>query len=338
MVDIHEIARRAKVSIATVSRAMNNPELVREETRQRVLKIAQELDYIPNPVARGLSKRQTDTIGVILPELMDEFFMRIIHSIDEEAYKNNRYVMVSSSHSERNIVATLMEFMGSGRVDGVIVMAPLINDVLPNIIRKSRRPVVMLNNIKDMDDVVRFYINNYRGAFSITEHLIEHGYKNIGIIQGPEGNCEAEERFLGFKDALLKNKLSIQDSFFVPGGFTEKSGYYGFTRLMNQNRKPEAIFAANDMMAVGAYKAAMSLKIRIPKDVAIVGFDNIYLSTFLVPRLTTVHVPVIELGTKAVRYLIQMINKEVDPEIRHHEEISTGLVIGGSCGCENSII
>ncbi len=333
--NIVQIAKRAGVSIATVSRALNNNNSVRPETRRRILQIADELNYKPNPIARSLSKKRTDTIGVILPELVDEFFMEIIRGIDEEAYRSNRYVMVSSSHSQRNIVETLLEFMASGRVDGVILMAPQLHTEAVELIQKSQKPVVLVNVCEELNNVVSFNVNNQQGAFVIVEHLIEHGYQKIGMIQGAQGNCDAEERFRGFQNALKRHGLSCTSELIVQGDFTARSGFYGFSRLMSQRHKPEAIFAANDMMAVGMFESARSSAIQIPQDVAIVGFDDIYLSRLLQPRLTTVHVPIAELGSKAVRYLFQMINGEIDPQQPHREELTTGLVVGGSCGCPN---
>ncbi len=334
-INIIEIARRAGVSTATVSRALNNNGPVREETRQKILQIARELNYKPNPIARSLSRKQTDTIGVILPELVDEFFMEIIRGIDETAYRANRYVMLSSFHSQRNIVETLLEFMGSGRVDGVILMAPEMQAELTSLLSRSKKPIVLLNVSKTITDFVCFNIDNYHGAFSITKHLIDHGYQRIGMILGPEGNCDAEERFRGFSDALSKYNLQLENSLIVQGDFSTRSGYYGFGRLMNQERKPDAIFAANDMMAVGCFEAAKSSNTKIPEDVAIVGFDDIYLGRLLSPQLTTVHVPISELGSKAIHYLLRMIDGDVDPEQPYREELSTGLIIGGSCGCNN---
>ncbi len=324
------------MSIATVSRALNNNGPVREETRKKVLRIAEEFNYQPNPIARSLSRKKTDTIGVILPELVDEFFMDIIRGIDEESYRSNQYVMVSSSHSQRNIVKTLLEFMNSGRVDGVILMAPQMGGELSELIEKNKRPLVLLNAGNTVPDSVCFNVNNFQGAYSVTEHLVGHGYKRIAIIQGPEGNCDADDRFRGFKSALKKNSIKFLPSLKITGDFTEKSGYYGFMRLLSQPEKPEAIFAANDMMALGAYEAARDSNVRIPQDVAIVGFDNVNISRLLTPRLTTVHVPIVELGTKAVRYLLKMINGDVDPRESYREELTTGIVIGSSCGCVNN--
>lgn len=334
-IDIKEVAKKAGVSIATVSRALSGKGPVNGETRLRIMQIAEEYNYRPNVSARSLSNRKTDTIGVILPELVDEFFTEIIRGIDEEAHRSNKFIMVSSSHSERNIVETLLEFMGSGRVDGVILMAPQIHEEVLQISRKSKSPVVLINNSYATNELVSFNINNYQGAFAITEHLIEHGFKNVGIIKGPEGNCDAEERYRGFTQALEKNDLTLQESITISGDFSTRAGYYGFTRLMSQSEKPDAIFAANDMMAVGIYAAARRLKIKIPEDVAIAGFDDIFLSRLLIPRLTTVHVPIMELGSKAVRYLLKMITCKVDSKKPYFEELSTGLVIGGSCGCQS---
>jgi len=334
--DIKVVAKRAGVSIATVSRAFNEHELVREETRNKIFQIARDLNYKPSPIARGLSKKITDTIGVILPDLVGEFFMDIIHGIDEEAYKANQYVMVSSSHSQRNMVETLIEFMASGRVDGVILMAPQMHREVADFLKKSKRPIVLINSCPDLTDAINFQIDNYQGAYSIVEHLIGHGYKEIAIIKGPAENCDSQERYSGFLDALHKNNLNSKSSFEVSGDFGIKSGYDGFMNLMSQIRKPEAIFISNDMMAIGAYEAAKVLNIKIPQDIAIVGFDDIYLSKLLNPRLTTVHVPISELGAKAVNYLLRMISGEVNSKQAYKEVLPIELVIGGSCGCANS--
>ncbi len=334
-ININEIAKKSGVSIATVSRVMNNKGPVKQETKQKILQIANELNYKPSPIARGLARKKTDTIGVILPELVDEFFMNIIRGIDEEADRHNRYLMVSSSHSQRNDVEKILEFMGSGRVDGVILMAPSMQKEIYDIISKSKRPVVLLNCYPEMDGLVSFGIDNYRGAYLITEHLISHGYKKIGMIKGPEINADANTRFMGFRDALEKNGINYDPSFVIPGDFSIQSGYHGFSRLMGQQDKVEAVFMANDMMAIGAYEAAKNINITIPNDVAVVGFDDIFPSRILTPRLTTVHIPIVELGSRAMNYLLKMIDGEIDPQKPHKEMLSTGLVIGGSCGCNN---
>jgi LacI family transcriptional regulator len=333
-ININEVARKAGVSIATVSRAFSKQGKVRGETRDKILRIAREMQYKPSPIARGLSKQITDTIGVILPELVGEFFMDIIHGIDEEAHRSDKFVLVASSHSERNVVETLIDFMSSGRVDGVILMAPQMHRDLTEIIRKSRRPIVLINACKDLDDVVNFRINNYNGAFNIINHLAEHGYKKIAIINGPKENCDAQERYNGYIDSLAENNIVIDNSLVKQGNFTVKSGYDCFLNLMNANIKPDAVFAANDMMALGIYEGAKKLNLQIPTHVAVAGFDDIFLSRLMNPRLTTVKIPIAELSAKAVNYLLKMFNNEVNAKQSYSEILSTELIVGCSCGCK----
>lgn len=334
-INITEIANRAGVSVATVSRALNNKGPIRPATKQKILQIAAEYNYKPNSSARSLSRQRTDTIGVILPELADEFFMDILRGVDEEAHSTGNYVMVSSSHSQRNMVETMLEFMSSGRVDGVILMAPLLHDELIEMISKSSRPVILLNNYDSIPNAACININNYQGAFVMTEHLIRLGHKRIALIKGPEGNGDVVERVRGFNDAMENSAIEIDNQNIISGDFSIKSGYHGLMRLMSSNNKPDAVFALNDMMAVGCYEAAKSLAIKIPDDIAIAGFDDIYLTRFLSPRLTTVHTPIKELGQQAVSYLIKMIEGEAAPKKEYCGEITASLIIGGSCGSKN---
>ncbi|KAA3609204.1 MAG: LacI family transcriptional regulator [Calditrichaeota bacterium] len=334
-INIHDIARKAGVSVATVSRALNNNGPVSEKTRQRIKQIAQEHDYKPSFIAKGFARQRSETIGVILPALVDEFFTEVLHGIDEEASRANCYTLVSSSHVQRDIVETLSDFMAGGRVDGVVLMAPHLHGNITSHLKKGKRPLVLLNSGEKISQIPSFNFDNYQGAFAVTQHLIKHGYTKIATICGPEGNHDAEERLRGFKDAMQQSDLTVNPNYFVRGGFTMKSGYYGFMRLVTQADRPEAIFAANDMMAVGIYEAAKSMNMVIPADIAVAGFDDIFLSSLLSPRLTTVHVPIRELAKKAVQYLFKMIDGKLETDSSHREEISTGLIIGGSCGCAN---
>src|SRR5690606_22252707 len=209
--NINEVAEKAGVSIATVSRAFQANGLVKEETRLRILQIARELNYKPSPIARGLSTQKTDTIGVILPDLVGEFFMDIIHGIDQEADSAGKFILVSSSHNQRNTVETLLEFMASGRVDGVVLMATKMHKEFAEIIKNSKRPIVLINAPKELTGVVNFQIDNYNGAYNIVGHLAEHGYKKIAIIKGPLNNCDADDRFRGYLEALNDHGLAIED-------------------------------------------------------------------------------------------------------------------------------
>lgn len=337
-ISIVEIAKKAGVSVATVSRALNNKGPVSPKTRARIQQIAGQFNYKPNVNARGLLLHKTDTIGLILPELADEFFMDILRGVDEAATRSGYYVMLSSSHSRRDLVETMLEFMSSGRVDGIILMTPMLHEDLKDMISGSSRPIVLLNNYDQIPNSTCVNIKNFQGAYSMTEHLIRQGHKRIAVIKGPEGNGDANQRLLGFQQAMAKNKVPIENELIVSGDFSSKSGYFAFMRLINAEDKPDAIFALNDMMAVGCFEAARANGLSIPQDIALAGFDDIYLTRFLTPRLTTVHTPIKELGQRAVNYLLKMIKQEVDPNENHCEEIGTGLIIGGTCGADVHIV
>ncbi len=334
-VSITKIAEKCGVSIATVSRVMNGKGPVKESTKRKILQVAAELDYKPNSSARSLSRKKTDTIGVILPELTDEFFMGVIQGIDEVANRHKRYILLSSSHSQRDDVETMLEFMNGGRVDGVILMAPALGESMKSILSNNKRPLVLLNCSLGIPGTVSISFDNFQGAKAATLHLIKHGYKRIAIITGPDVNFDARERFRGFKEALREKGINFPKSYVVSGEFNIKSGYYGFMRLMSLPERPRAVFAANDMMALGAYEAASNSGIRIPDDVAITGFDDIFPSRLLIPRLTTVHAPIVEMGRTAMKYLLKLIDDGWQPEEEYSIKLTTGLVIGGSCGCQN---
>lgn len=335
-ISIVELAQKAGVSVATVSRALNNKGPVSVKTRERIQQLAGQYNYKPNVNARGLQLQKTDTIGLILPELADEFFMDILRGVDEAASRSGYYIMVSSSHSSRDMLETMLEFMSSGRVDGVILMAPMLQVGLREMLSRSSSPIVLLNNYESLPNSACVNIKNLQGAYAMTEHLIRQGHKRIAVIKGPEGNCDAQQRLQGFQEAMAKNNTEVESDLLVSGDFSSKSGYFAFMRLMNAEHKPDAIFALNDMMAVGCFEAARANGLSIPQDVALAGFDDIYLTRFLTPRLTTVHTPIMELGQRAVNYLLKMIKREVDSKESHCEEISTGLIIGGTCSVNSN--
>lgn len=324
--NIFKIAKLAGVSTATVSRALNNKGSIREDTRQKILNIAKEVNYRPSVMAQNLAGKKTQTIGLILPEIEGAFYTSMINAIDRELKKYNYYLLVSSSHSQFDITEDIINLMSSGRVDGVILMAPLIYRELPAILPKTNLPIVTINAGKSLNTISVFNVDNYQGAYAMTEHFIEQGLERIATIKGPEGNFDSAERFRGYLDALKDNGIKFQKQYAVTGDFTNKGGYYGFSRLICLRERPQAIFAANDMTALGIYEAARNMKIRIPEDIVVGGFDDIYLGHMVSPQLTTVHVPAAELGVKALQQLLKIIRGE-SPNEGYEETLSTGLII-----------
>jgi LacI family transcriptional regulator len=330
-ITIKEIAERANLSIATVSRALNNLNTVKPETRNLVMSIADELNYKPNIIARNLVKNTSNIIGVVLPQIDGEFFSEIIHGVDEIAYTGGYHTIVASSHSQRTVVQSIVNFMNETLVSGIIILAPMVNEKIREIVSTISIPTVIINGKVELQNIDSVCIDNYQGAYSMTEYLIKtKGYKKIAHIKGPQMNTDSLLRFKGYIAALKDNNIQINENWIINGEFTAESGENGCRRLLSLKKKPEVIFAGNDMMALGCYKAIESFGMKIPSDIGIVGFDNIFLSEFLNPRLTTVHVPISEIGKTAAEMLLKRMKGDENLEFRHLD-ISTGLVIGGSC-------
>jgi len=330
-ITIKEIAKKANVSIATVSRALNNDEKVKSVTRDLVVSIANDLNYNPNILARNFVKKTSSIIGLILPDIFDEFFTEIIKGVEQYCFAHGYYTLVSSSHSTRTTAEAIIDFMGTGLVGGIIMMAPAVSDEVKETLSKCEIPFVIINGRKEYEKSDTINIDNYNGAFKMVDYLInQKGYKRIAHVTGPKPNADAEYRLKGYIDAMKKNNIQICESCIVEGDFTIDSGLVAFNKIMNLEERPEVIFAANDMMAIGCYNGARKLKLKVPGDIAITGFDDIFMSQYLTPRLTTVKVPIYDIGANAAKMMLKRVNSTEDYKpVRL--VIPTELIEGESC-------
>lgn len=330
-ISIKEIAKRANVSIATVSRALNDHPSVKQETKELILRIARELDYEPSGLIKSLVRKNNDVIGFVVPEIWGEFYTDIINGIDDVASEEGYHLIVASSHSKRNIVESVLNFMQESLVDGVILMLPSMNEQIKEIITKSQTPIVLITGKNEWGKINTVSIDNFQGTYSMTKFLIEQlGYKKIAVIRGPDDNYDSSERLEGFISAMLELGLPIRNDWIIAGNFDVKSGELACSRLLAMIEKPEVIFCFNDMMALGCYKYVNKIGLKIPDDIGIVGFDHILISEVIYPSLTTVHVPKRELGSEAMNILLRLIknkNQDFEPQ---HLKVSTGIVVGGS--------
>ena len=331
-VTIKDVARAANVSVASVSRALNGHTNVTDETRKLVLETARNLRYIPHSGARSLSTSRTDTIGVVLPDLYGEFFSELIRGIDQAARRRGLHLLVSSSHGDAGEAAAALRAM-SGRVDGLIIMSPhvdasFLSDNLPGVL-----PVVLLNTHDTAHEYSSLAVDNYGGAAAMVQHLVEMGHRRIMMIAGPSNNFEAEERLRGFRETMarLLPAYDPQDVSVVRGDFTEDSGYRAGQQMQALKRLPDAIFAANDMMAIGCLFALNEAGVHVPNDVALVGFDDIPMARFISPPLTTVRVRMTDMGSRALEGLAFQIE---NPEGTRNsvQVLQTELVVRRSCG------
>jgi LacI family transcriptional regulator len=330
-VTIREVASRAGVSIATVSRVFNNSDPVDEGTRQRVKKAATELRYIPNVLGRSLSMRRTDSIGLLLPDLFGEFFSEVIRGCDQTAQKNHYQLLVSSSHNNRNQIEAALRMM-RGRVDALVIMSPHIDaETLTENLPRTL-PVLLLDCRVESNGFDSLNIDNEQGAAAMTNHLISHGHRRIAIIKGTEGNVDAAERLRGYSTAMREAGIPPDERLQVAGEFTEASGYDAARALLAVVPRPTAIFASNDSMAIGALSALRDHGMQIPGDMALAGFDDVPIGSYLSPALSSVHVGINNLGIKAIETVLHAVrNKNA-----HHKQqilLSTSLKIRESCGC-----
>ena len=325
------IAKKADVSIATVSRALNNDSKVKLETREKILSISRELNYKPNLIARSFVKKTTNIIGLILPDISDEFFTEIIRGVDEVSYKNGFYTMVASSHGYRTLAESFLAFANTGLIGGAIILMSTFSEDIKKALLQSKIPIVLISGGKEDLGYATVAIDSYQGAFNITEYLIlKKGFKKIAHITGPVDNDDSFLRKKGFVEACKKHNINVPKQFIANGDFTKESGYHNFIQLYNQTERPQAIFAANDMMALGCYEAIGYLNLDIPEDIALVGFDDIFISQYLNPGLTTVRVQIEEVGKAAAELLIEKFNGTND-KLHPIVKIPTDLIVRNSC-------
>jgi LacI family transcriptional regulator len=314
---IRDVARRAQVSVASVSRALNNLANVSEQTRARVADAVRELGYVPHAGARSLSLARTNAIGVVLPDLHGEFFSEIVRGMDKEASSHGYLLLLSNMHAGTAQSANGLTAL-RGRVDGMIVMAPHLSKNELAATLPARTPVILVNTLSEGHSGIR--LDNAAGARAVAQHFVERGRKRIVHIAGPEGNIDAEERAAAFRKALAGKGIHLE---VVQGDFTEESGEAAIRSLLGSGTAFDAVFAANDMMASGALQALRDAGIAVPKDVAVAGFDDIPLARYI--GLTTVRVRIAELGERAVQRLLGIL--EGDDEAGSQELHSPELVI-----------
>ncbi len=327
---IKEIAKLANVSIATVSRALSGSSKVKEDTRQLVLQVAKQLNYNPNLLARNFVKRKSNLIALILPDITDEFFSEIIRGVDDTAYLSGYYTMVISSHKNRSLVESIHTIMGAGLVGGAILLIPYLSKEIKEVLNHERIPFVIISSDNNQNSYSMVSIDNYGAAYSMTEFLIKKGYKKIAHISGPSDNNDAINRLKGYTDACVYNQLKIKKNWIVNGNFTRESGIDACAQLLDLKDKPEVIFAGNDMMALGCYEIIQERGLKIPKDISVVGFDDIMLAKYLSPPLTTVKVHINELGITAAELLLsKLINQNGAAERKI--KVSAELIIRKSC-------
>jgi LacI family transcriptional regulator len=296
---IRDVAKRAQLSVATVSRALNGFENVSDAARQKIAAAVKELGYVPHAGARSLSLSRTNAIGVVLPALHGEFFSEIVRGMDQVASARGYFLLLSNMHPESPGGGTAVLRALRGRVDGLLLMAPHVQDHELVEALPAGLPTLLINTRGQPAGCPGIHLDNAAGARAVAEHFLALGRRRIVHIAGPAGNIDAQERAEAFRETVNRAGAELT---IVPGDFYEASGESAVKHLLTQGRPFDAIFAANDNIAIGALSALRDAGVSVPDDVAVAGFDDIPLAKHL--RLTTVRVRIAELGERALERLI----------------------------------
>ncbi len=332
---LEDIARQAGVSRSTVSRVINNQPNVRDRVRERVLKVIHNTGYHPNVAARTLASQRSWMIGLVLPRTVstffsDPYFPRLTQGIAQACNQYNYTLglfLISSKEDEEKILPRLTR---KGSLDGVLVQTGQVGDQLVERLIDSDIPVVIAGRPIQSKEMTYIDVDNLNAAHSAVSHLVRLGRKRIGTITGPMNSTAGIDRRDGYMKALLDRAQNIEESLIVEGDFTEEGGYYAMQQLLVAC--PDAVFAASDTMAVGAMRAIREAGFRIPKDIALVGFDDVSISERTNPPLTTVRQPIFQFGFNSVEILIDLIENGIKPARR--VIMATELVIRDSCGAK----
>ena len=324
---IRDVARRAQMSVATVSRALNGFENVSEQARERIAAAVAELGYVPHAGARSLSLARNNAIGVVLPDLHGEFFSEIVRGMDREASRRGYLLLLSTLHAGGEKATNAMRAM-RGRVDGLIVMAPHLGaDELSAALPKGL-PSILINTRAGAGQHPSIHLDNAAGVRAVVEHLASLGRKRLVHIAGPADNIDAQEREAAFREAVAAHGLEGR---IVGGDFEMESGETAIRRLLAEAIEFDAVFAANDNMAIGALEALRAAGKRVPEEIAVVGFDDIPLARHM--GITTVRVRIAELGERALQRLIDGFSKDQGGDELHAPELVIRSTTDPSADC-----
>ena len=331
-VTIKDVAKKAGVSIASVSRVINDSKPVAPETKEKILKVIEETGYKPNAMARGLKKNESGLIGLITPDMENGTFAELVKGIESVIEKNSMNLIVSNSKGEIERELKELHIFKEQQLDGIIFSGVKFTKKHKEYFDRYKVPTVVVSQKFPGSGLPYVDINNYEAAYQAVKYLITNNHSKIALIHGPLYDKSAgEERYNGYFKALNEAGIEINDDYIKEGNFTIKSGYQAMEEILKENDKlPTAVFAASDRMAIGILDCCLDNGISVPEDISIIGFDDIELATVVRPKLTTVNVDHSEIGKKAVEILVDKIKNdnhqspfyEADFKIMERETVS----------------
>jgi DNA-binding LacI/PurR family transcriptional regulator len=307
---IKDIARALGISHSTVSRALRDSPLVRAETAAEIKEKAYALGYRPSAVARSLVTRETRTIGIVVTTIADPFHGEVVTGIEESAAAAGYSVILASSHRDPDREMRVVRALQERRVDGILVASSRVGDLYLSVMAEMRVPIVLINNQHEGQLVYSVSVDNENAARSAVRHLTELGHKRIAYLGDRFGSHSDRERLAGYQSALEDAGIPFQPEMVMEGDSTPEGAAPAVRHLLSLTPRPTALFCYNDMTSLGALRAAADLGIQVPERLSIVGFDDLFFSSYLQPPLTTIHQPRREMGRQATELLLELLNGE----------------------------
>ncbi|MBS7429317.1 catabolite control protein A [Virgibacillus pantothenticus] len=309
-ITIYDVAREANVSMATVSRVVNGNPNVKPTTRKKVLATIERLGYRPNAVARGLASKKTTTVGAIIPDISSIFFAELARGIEDIATMYKYNMILSNSDQNEDKEVQLINTMLEKQVDGIIFMGGNISEQHVQQFKSSSVPVVLAATYDENNEIPSVNIDYEQAAFEATQFLIEQTKAVPALVSGLEETHINQLKYKGYARALNEAGLSVDESLIVKGDYSYSSGIEAVNQLLEENKKPEAIFVASDEMALGVIHGIQDKGYRVPDDIEVFGFDNTRLATMVRPTLSTIVQPMYDIGAVSMRLLTKYMNKE----------------------------
>lgn len=328
-ITIKDIARELNISPSTVSRALKDHPDISAETKKVVKELAEKLDYQPNSIALSLRKSRTNTIGIVIPEIVHHFFSTIISGVEDVAHEFGYNVIIAQSNESVEREAGNVHALWSSRVDGMLISLSRETDHfdhLQNLVRR-KVPLVFFDRVPESMNVCKVVVDDYEGAFHAVEHLIEQGCKSIYHLAGPAHLSISHERTKGYLDAMAKHDMPVGNNMVVETGLTSEKGRKVMRSILQSGSKPDGIFCVSDPVAIGAMQVSQNQGLKIPQDLAVVGFSDEPITSLMQPALSSVAQPGFEMGQLSTRIFLRQMDKGVENYKPETEVLRTTLVV-----------
>lgn len=339
-ITVYDIADEAGVSVSTVSRVLNNSAPVKEKTRARVIKVMDKYNFQPNALARSLSKKRTKTIGFILPDITNPFFSEVYVKAERAALDLGYSIFLSNTMNDSEVESIYLKTLVEKQVDGIIFMGGRVNETRTDVrfaeemkVIMKKTPIVMINGEMEGVDCYRVKTDEADGFRKGLNYLLSLGHKEIALVGGIKGITSTDIKLDIFGQYVESAQIATKEEWIIESGYSIEGGYEAFKRLLSLVDLPTAIIAINDFIAIGIIKAAKEMGLQIPQEVSIIGFDNIYLTTIVLPAITTISHNYQELAAKAV-HIIDGVNNNQVYEKEHFFD-SELIIRESSCGLMN---